>query len=249
MEIKRPTQQIYSNYTIQDQEVWKTLFNRQMELLLPIVSIHYLKAIESVGFKDSDIPNFTEVNKILLSKTCWQLEVVPAISAQKEFFTFLSQRKFTATCWLRTMEQLDYLEEPDMFHDVFGHVPLLVNHDYVNFFKGISEIALKHSDNPRAIELLGRIYWFTIEFGLIKEDEQLKIYGAGIISSKGETLHCLSNDAKQLPFDIQTIFNTDFRTDVFQENYFVIDSFEQLYNSLHEIEVLLEENLKPIFME
>ncbi len=247
MEIKRPTQQIYSNYTSQDLEVWKTLFNRQMKLLEPIVSSHYLNALESVGFKDFEIPNFCEVNKILLSKTSWQLEVVPNISAQKEFFTFLSQRKFTATCWIRTMEQLDYLEEPDMFHDVFGHVPLLVNHDYVNFFKGISEIALKYIDNPRAIELLGRIYWFTIEFGLIKEDEQLKIYGAGIISSKGETLNCFSNKAKQLPFDIQTIFNTDFRTDVFQENYFVINSFEQLYNSLSEIEVLLQENLLKIY--
>lgn len=94
--------------------------------------------------------------------------MVPNISPQKEFFEFLSQKKFTSTCWLRSMEQLDYLEEPDMFHDVFAHVPLLCNHDYVNFFKGISDIALKHIDNPEVVELLGRIYWFTIEFGLIK---------------------------------------------------------------------------------
>ena len=141
------------------------------------------------------------------------------------------------------MEQLDYLEEPDMFHDVFGHVPLLCNQAYVDFFKGISDFALKNIHNAKAIKLLGRLYWFTIEFGLIEEEGHLKIYGAGIISSKGETEHCSSKKAKQLPFDIQTIFETDYRTDVFQETYFVIDSFEQLYNSLEKIELLLYENI------
>lgn len=243
MEIKRPTQQVYSNYTQEDREVWETLFNRQIALLKPIVSTEYLNSLQTVGFIADMIPDFNEVNKVLQNITAWSLVVVPNISAQKEFFTFLSQRKFTATCWLRTMEQLDYLEEPDMFHDVFGHVPLLVNRNYVNFFKGISEIALKHIDNPRAIELLGRVYWFTIEFGLIKEDNHVKIYGAGIISSKGETENCMSSCVKQLAFDIQTIFDTDFRTDIFQECYFIIESFEQLYNSLNDIELLLEKNL------
>ncbi len=243
MENKRPTQQIYNNYTKQDFEVWKTLFNRQLTILKPIVSVEYLKALKIINFKEDKIPDFEEVNTILQNTTSWSLQVVPNISEQKDFFNFLSQKKFTSTCWLRTMEQLDYLEEPDMFHDVFGHVPLLCNTAYVNFFKGISDIALKNMDNPKAIELLGRLYWFTIEFGLIKEEGELKIYGAGIISSKGETEHCLSKDAKQLPFDIQTIFDTDYRTDVFQETYFVINSFQQLYDSLSDIESLLQENI------
>ncbi len=243
MNNQRPTQQIYSNYTQQDFKVWKTLFNRQLELLNPIVSVEYLNALKLVNFRSDKIPDFEEVNAILKTTTSWSLEVVPNISEQKEFFEFLSQKKFTATCWLRTMKQLDYLEEPDMFHDVFGHVPLLCNQSYVNFFKGISDIALKNIDNANAIKLLGRLYWFTIEFGLIKEEGQLKIYGAGIISSKGETEHCLSQKAKQLPFDIQTIFETDYRTDVFQEIYFVIDSFEQLYNSLEDIELVLQQNM------
>ncbi len=246
MEIKRPTKQVYSNYNKEDQVVWETLFNRQMELLRPIVSNQYLKALQMVGFKSDKIPNFIDVNMVLHNITGWSLEVVPNISAQKEFFTFLSKRKFTATCWLRTMKQLDYLEEPDMFHDVFGHVPLLLNHNYVNFFKGISEIALKHIDNLKAIELLGKVYWFTIEFGLINEDNCVKIYGAGIISSKGETENCMLSTAKKIAFDIQTIFDTNFRTDIFQDCYFVIDSFEQLYNSLTDIELLLEENLMEI---
>lgn len=236
----RPTTQIYSNYTEHDFLVWKTLFNRQMEILAPIVSLEYLKALEIIQFSSEKIPDFLEIEKLLKPITGWSLQVVPNISAQKEFFEFLSIKKFTATCWLRTMDQLDYLEEPDMFHDVFAHVPLLSNHNYVNFFKGISDIALKYINDPEAIELLGRIYWFTIEFGLIKENEELKIYGAGIISSMGETKHCLSGDAKHLDYDVETIFNTSFRTDIIQDKYFVIESFETLYESLSEIENLLE---------
>lgn len=236
----RPTTQIYKNYTKQDFLVWETLFTRQMKILESIVSNEYLIALKKVKFSNDKIPHFEEVNKLLKTITGWSLEVVPNISPQKNFFEFLSQKKFTSTCWLRTMEQLDYLEEPDMFHDVFAHVPLLSNHNYVNFFKGISDIALKHIDNPRAIELLGKIYWFTIEFGLIKENQNLKIYGAGIISSKGETEFCLNPNAIHLNFDVQTIFNTDYRNDIIQTTYFVIESFEQLYNSLTEIENILQ---------
>lgn len=240
----RPTKQIYANYTDQDFLVWKTLFERQMNVLKPIVSSEYLEALNVVKFSANRIPDFAEIGDLLIPLTGWSIQVVPNISPQKEFFEFLSEKKFTSTCWLRTMEQLDYLEEPDMFHDVFAHVPLLSNQNYVNFFKGISDIALKHIDNPLAIELLGKIYWFTIEFGLIREGDGLKIYGAGIISSMGETKHCLSNKALHLDFDISTIFGTGFRTDVIQERYFVIDSFEQLYNSLPELERRLEETLK-----
>jgi phenylalanine-4-hydroxylase len=237
-------QQIYSDYTMNDLLVWETLFTRQMEVLQPVVSCEYLTALQKVKFIKDKIPDFAEVNALLKPMTGWSLEVVPSISPQKEFFKFLSERKFTATCWLRTMEQLDYLEEPDMFHDVFAHVPLLSNMNYVNFFKGISDIALKYIDDSRAIELLGRIYWFTIEFGLIKENNELKIYGAGIISSLGETKHCLSDQSNKLSFDVNTIFNTTFRTDILQDTYFVIESFEQLDNSLYEIEVQLKKMLE-----
>jgi phenylalanine-4-hydroxylase len=216
------------------------LFNRQMEILKPIVSSEYLEALDHVNFTYDKIPNFEEVGELLKPFTGWSLQVVPNISPQKDFFQFLSQKKFTSTCWLRTMEQLDYLEEPDMFHDVFAHVPLLSNENYVHFFKGISDIALKHIDNEKAIELLGKIYWFTIEFGLIKENDELKIYGAGIISSMGETKNCLSTTVEHINFDIHTIFNTEYRTDIMQEKYFVIESFQQLYKSLPEIESALQ---------
>jgi phenylalanine-4-hydroxylase len=210
----RPTTQVYSNYTKHDFLVWQTLFERQLDILKPIVSSEYLSALEVVGFCDDKIPNFSEIEKVLQPLTGWSIHVVANICPEKEFFQFLSCKKFTATCWLRTTEQLDYLEEPDMFHDVFAHVPLLSNQNYVDFFKGISDIALKHIDNQQAIELLARLYWFTIEFGLIKENNQIKIYGAGIISSMGETKQCLSGQAVHYNFDVQHILDTSYRNDI-----------------------------------
>ena len=238
---QKPTHQVYAHYTAQDFLVWRLLFDRQMENLKPVVSSEFLKALKAVKFTNEKIPDFSEINALLKPLTGWELQVVPNISPQAEFFECLSRKTFTATCWLRSLEQLDYLEEPDMFHDVFGHVPLLSNHNYVNFFKGISDIFLKYGKNERVTELLGRMYWFTIEFGLIREHGQLRIYGAGIISSPGETENSLSDRVRHLSFDVRTILNTSFRTDIFQEIYFVIDSFEQLWNSLEEIEAVLQE--------
>jgi len=214
-----------------------------MENLRRTASSGFLNAIEAVGFNRHTIPDFSAVNRILGGLTGWSLTVVPNISPQKEFFEFLNQRRFTATCWLRSMQELDYLEEPDMFHDVFGHVPLLSDRHYTDFFKGISEIALRHIDNPLAIELLGRIYWFTIEFGLIREGSEAKIYGAGIISSSGETQNAMSDASIKKAFDVRTLMETSFRTDTIQPLYFVIESFEQLYRSLPEIERILEERI------
>lgn len=238
----RPSTQIYTDYTAEDFRVWKILFDRQMEILSETVSRNYLDAIKIVNFRNDRIPDFNEVNSTLDNLTGWKLHVVPNISPQKDFFKFLSEKKFTATCWLRSFEQLDYIEEPDMFHDVFAHVPLLSNSSYCDFFKGISDIAMEHIDDPKAIELLGRIYWFTIEFGLIREKGSLKIYGAGIISSNGETKHCLSNESEKVEFDVKKILATDFRTDILQSKYFVIDSFEELYDALPRIKELIITN-------
>jgi phenylalanine-4-hydroxylase len=236
--------QHYEQYTAEDRLVWHTLFERQQANLKQRGSEAFFRAVSDVKFSSEKIPDFRELDQILNKLTGWTLEVVPSIIPQKDFFELLAEKKFPATTWLRTMAQLDYLEEPDMFHDVFGHVPLLSNAAYTSFFTGIAQLALKHINEPYAIELLGRIYWFTIEFGLILEAGNLKIYGAGIISSAGETVHCLSNSVKHLPYSVRTIMETGFRTDIFQDTYFVIDSFESLYASLPDIENCLEEALE-----
>jgi len=128
-----------------------------------------------------------------------------------------------------------------MFHDVFAHTPLLSNQAYCEFFKRMGDLAMKHIKNPTIIEKLGKLYWFTIEFGMIYENRNMKIYGAGVISSSGETANALSNKVKKYDFDIQKVFNTDFRTDILQDKYFVIDSFEELLASVPKIEEAVNE--------
>lgn len=237
----KPNEQVYKHYTEEDFEVWKILFDRQMKNLENHVSLDFLEALEKVKFRPDRIPDFTEVNAILEKQTGWGLHTVPNISEQPEFFNLLSQKKFTATCWIRTKEQLDYLEEPDMFHDVFAHTPLLSNQAYCDFFKSMGDLAMKHIQNKTVIEKLGRLYWFTIEFGMIYENRNMKAYGAGIISSSGETKNALGNKVKKFDFAIEKVFTTDFRTDILQDKYFVIDSFEQLLASVPKIEAAINE--------
>jgi phenylalanine-4-hydroxylase len=240
----KPSTQIYSNYTPEDFEVWQTLFHRQTKILKPLVSREYLEALEAIGFVADKIPDFEQVNQILKSKTGWSIKVVPNIAEAELFFTSLANNQFTSTCWLRSKAQLDYLEEPDMFHDVFGHIPLLINPDYTEFYNGIAAIAIKYSSDPRAYDLISKIYWATIEFGLIRENGETKVYGAGIISSKGEVQNVLAQKENYIDFDIQTVFDTDFISSQIQTRYFITHSFEQLSNSLPEIERLLVQNLQ-----
>ena len=233
--LPKPTVQIYKNYTREDYKVWKILFNKRLENLQGIVAEEFLIALKNLNFKAEKIPNFIEINNILRSTTGWSIETVPNISPPEEFFSFLSMKKFTATCWLRSIDQIDYLEEPDMFHDVFAHVPLLSNKDYTNFFKEMGEIAETVIEEPKKLEKLQRIYWFTIEFGLIKKNNDFKIYGAGIISSDEESKNVLSKKSRKLEFDVKKVMNQPFRIDVVQDTYYYINSFEQLTSSIAEI--------------
>ncbi|HKK75036.1 MAG TPA: phenylalanine 4-monooxygenase [Saprospiraceae bacterium] len=236
----KPKKQIYSNYTAEDFKVWNILYTRQMEYLRGRVSEEFLEALDTVGFNADEIPNFKKVNEVLAQTTGWKLHTVENLAPAREFFQHLSRKEFTATCWLRSMEELDYLEEPDMFHDVFAHTPLLSNEDYTDFFHKFGQLALRCVEHEDIITKLQRLYWFTIEFGLIRNDDGLKIYGAGIISSKDETLHSLSERSIKFDYDIDEIFEHDFRIDTIQESYYVIDSFKQLTDSLSEVEEKVE---------
>lgn len=233
--------QQYELYTAENHEVWSILFGRQMENLKGRANAAYIEGIELAGFEPDRIPKFSEVNERLAKLTGWSIYEVPGIVADDHFFELLAEKKFPATTWIRKMSELEYLEEPDMFHDVFGHVPLLVNQSYVDFLQGISHIALKHIQNPWAVELMSRLYWFTIEFGLIKEQERNEIYGAGILSSIGESVYSLESAVpKRKEFDIQAIFDSPYIKEKFQVEYYIIESFEQLYHSVDAIEAQLE---------
>ena len=233
--------QIYGNYTKEDFDVWKILYKRQMGNLPTAASAAYLEGLEHVNFVEEAIPKFDETNELLKAQTGWRLAVVPGIVPDYTFFELMSNKRFPATTWLRKMKELDYLEEPDMFHDVFAHVPLLANQSFVDFLEALSNIGLQYVGNDYAIEILSRVYWFTVEFGLIQEAQGLRIYGAGILSSAGETKFSLSDEPPKHPFDVQTIANTSYRKDVFQDRYFVIESYEQLYDSIPEVKRILAE--------
>lgn len=237
-------QQQYENYTPEDFAVWKILFERQIKNLPGRATSEFMEGLHRIQFTPDRIPNFEETNPLLRSYTGWELRAVGGIVADDLFFKLLSEKKFPATTWLRKMEQLDYLEEPDMFHDVFAHIPLLTNQPFVDFLQAISKIALRHIDNPWAIELVTRIYWYTIEFGLIQEDGGIRIYGAGILSSAGETLYSLSDKPKRRPYDVAMVLDTPYRKDAFQEIYYVIDSYEALYASIPQIEEELAKQIK-----
>lgn len=236
-------QQDYAGYKAEDHQVWQLLFDRQMAVLPDLASKAYLEGIKAIGFSREYIPNFEETNKHLMGITGWSIEVVSGLIPNKEFFELLLTKRFPASTWLRKLAQLDYLEEPDMFHDTFGHIPMLTNHDFCSFLNGLSKIALRFLDSELGVEMIARLYWYTVEFGLIQDPEGLKIYGAGIISSSGESIYSLSDKPKRVAFDVQTIIHTPYIKDKFQEKYFVITSYKELYESLPILESILEQEL------
>jgi phenylalanine-4-hydroxylase len=243
-DFKLPTlRQDYAAYTPDDHAVWRILFERQMEVLPPLASRGYLEGIEKVNFTAERIPNYEETNEILRGLTGWEIFVVPGLIPNRPFFELMRDRKFCASTWLRKREQLDYLEEPDMFHDIFGHVPMLTDPNVCNFLSELARIALRHIDDEGAIELIARLYWYTIEFGLIREGEQTKIFGAGILSSKGESLYCLGPEPRRVPYDVRDILRTPYIKEHYQAQYWVLDSFGQLFGSIPDIERILEEEL------
>lgn len=238
-------QQNYEKYTDKDQKIWHILFEKQQLVLEDKASQFFLDGISICGFKTSEIPRVEVINKNLVNATGWEMYVVPGLIADKPFFEFLSNKKFPVATWIRSVKELEYLEEPDMFHDFYGHVPLLSNQSFVDFIQGLAKLALKYIDNTYAIELLSRLYWFTIEFGLIKEADKLKIYGAGILSSPGESFYAVTNEeVPRFRFDVRHILKTPYYKHDFQRQYFVINDYEQLYKSLENLESIMLEELK-----
>lgn len=239
-----PTVQHYDQYTEEDFLVWKTLYQRQADILSDIVNTEFVDGVHAINFSKERIPEFNATNALLADMTGWQIYPVPGIVDDEIFFRLLSERQFPATTWLRSYKNLDYLEEPDMFHDVFGHVPLLTNQPFVDFLQQLSEIGLEYLGQEWPIHLLSRIYWYTVEFGLIREQEKLKIYGAGILSSAGESKYSVSNEPEHFPFDVDAILDSPYRKDTFQTRYFIIDDLSQLYESLPAVREGIRARLK-----
>jgi phenylalanine-4-hydroxylase len=223
-------EQPWGDYTATDHEVWATLFKRQREILPGRASKEFLAQQEVMGMSAERIPKFDELNPVLRKATGWELIGVEGLLPELTFFEHLANRRFPVTWWIRKPDQLDYLSEPDLFHDLFGHVPLLMNPVFADYMAAYGRGGVKaHGIGPEALVNLTRLYWYTVEFGLIKEDDGLRIYGSGIVSSKSESIHCLESKApNRIGFDLERIMRTRYRIDTFQKTYFVIDSYEQL---------------------
>jgi phenylalanine-4-hydroxylase len=220
--------QDWNAYTADEHAMWDTLFARQAAMLPGRVVPAFLDGLDVLRMSKPGIPDFDELNERLVRATGWQVAAVPGLVPDTLFFEHLSQRRFVAGRFIRTPEQLDYLEEPDIFHDVFGHVPLLVHPVFADYMQAYGEGGLRAA-KLGMIDALARLYWYTVEFGLIRDGDGLKLYGAGIVSSFSESVFALDDPSPhRIAFDLERVMRTLYRIDDFQQNYFVIDSFEDL---------------------
>lgn len=223
-------EQPWDSYSADDHATWGTLYRRQRELLVGRACDEFLQAQDEMGMGEQQIPRFDQLNEVLGAATGWTLVGVEGLLPELDFFDHLANRRFPVTWWIRRPEQIDYIAEPDLFHDLFGHVPLLMNPVFADYMQAYGRGGVKaHAIGPEALQNLTRLYWYTVEFGLIDTPAGLRIYGAGIVSSRGESLHSLESAApNRIGFDLRRIMQTRYRIDTFQKTYFIIDGFEQL---------------------
>ncbi len=222
-------EQNWDGYSDEEHAIWRLLFERQQRLLVGRSCREYLDGLRGLGVAAGGIPDFRRLSDILDKATGWRIAAVPGLVPDDVFFGYLAARRFPSTCFIRRRDQLDYLQEPDVFHDIYGHVPMLMNPVFADYMQAYGEGGLK-ALRLGHLEQLARLYWYTVEFGLIATPEGLRIYGSGILSSKGESVYCLDDPRPhRLRFDLRRIMRTRYHIDRYQETYFVIDDFDELF--------------------
>jgi phenylalanine-4-hydroxylase len=222
--------QEWDAYSREEHDLWRRLYKRQVALIPNYACDEFVAALDTLHFGDG-IPRFDLINAKLKPATHWQLVAVPGLVPDLTFFEHLANRRFPVTVWLRDPEEFDYIVEPDIFHDFFGHVPMLFNPVFADYIQAYGKGGIK-AHELGAIEMLARLYWYTVEFGLIETPKGLRTYGAGILSSGGEIAYCIdSPKPNRIGFDLMRIMRTKYKIDTFQETYFVIRDFEQLFDA------------------
>jgi phenylalanine-4-hydroxylase len=217
-----------SLYSQEDQAVWRLLVERQTALAREHACDEFVDGLETLGIGDA-IPDFAEINARLEPLTGWRLVGVPGLIPDAVFYDHLAHRRFPVTVWIRTRAELDYLVEPDLFHDFFGHVPLLSNKVFADYMQLYGQRGVEAGPN---VALLARLYWYTVEFGLIRTPKGLKAYGAGILSSAAEVNHAIGDPTvERLPFDANKVMRRPYEIDRLQNTYFVLDDFCQLFEA------------------
>jgi len=235
--------QDWSSYTAAEHAVWDRLFQRQSAMLGGRVAPEFLEGLDVLRIAGGGIPDFTELSERLGRRTGWSVVAVPGLVPDRVFFEHLANRRFVAGRFIRKPDQIDYLREPDVFHDVFGHVPLLANPVFADYMQAYGEGGLR-ADALGAIDMLARLYWYTVEFGLMRHARGLRLYGAGIVSSYGESVFALEDPSpNRIGFDLRRLIRTRYRIDDYQQTYFVIDSFADL------LDATLRTDLAPLYRE
>ena len=235
--------QDWQHYSAEDHATWDTLFARQSQLLPGRASDAYLRGLDVLKLSKPGIPDFAELSERLMKLTGWQVVAVPGLVPDDVFFDHMANRRFVAGNFIRRPDQLDYLQEPDVFHDVFGHVPMLADPVFADYLEAYGRGG-QRALGLDALKYLGRLYWYTVEFGLIREGDDLRIYGSGIVSSFAESRFALDDPSpNRIGFDIARVMRTEYRIDDFQQNYFVIPSFDEL------LRVTVETDFAPLYEE
>ncbi len=235
--------QAWEHYTTQDHATWDTLFARQSAMLPGRASEAFLRGIDVLKLSKPGIPDFAELSERLTAATRWRLVAVPGLVPDDVFFDHLANRTFVAGNFIRRPDQLDYLQEPDVFHDVFGHVPMLADPVFADYMVAYGQGG-QRAGSLGALKRLARLYWYTVEFGLVEEAGGLRIYGSGIVSSHGESIFALDDASpNRIGFDLKRVMRTDYRIDDYQQTYFVIPSFDDL------LRITVETDFEPVYAE
>jgi phenylalanine-4-hydroxylase len=219
------------HYPEADHRVWQQLIERQMAILPGRACDQYLQGLDLLNLPTDHIPQLSEINRVLQQCSGWQVEQVPALISFDRFFELLASKRFPVATFIRSQEEIDYLQEPDIFHEIFGHCPMLTQPYFAEFTHRYGRLGLQASAQERTF--LARLYWLTVEFGLIDGPQGIRIYGGGILSSHAETLHCLTGEGTKpplrKPFELLEVLRTPYRIDILQPLYYVIGSLDQLY--------------------
>jgi len=226
---RKPDASGFITYTKAEHDIWATLYERQTKALPGRACPEYLEGLDALRLPHDRVPQLSEVSARLMAATGWQVAAVPALISFKKFFNLLANRQFPAATFIRRPEDLEYLQEPDIFHEVYGHCPLLTNPVYAEFMAIYGQIGTQANEKEQM--LLARLYWFTVEFGLIQTAEGLRCYGAGLLSSLSETVYSLESSLpERRALDILNALRTPYRIDIFQTVYFVIQNFQELFD-------------------
>ena len=237
--------QNWERYTAQEHAVWRTLFERQRKLLVGRACESFVAGMNDLPIGAETIPDFRRLSDILMKRTGWEVVAVPGLVPAEVFFEHLANRRFPAGQFIRKPEELDYLEEPDVFHDVFGHVPMLMHPVMADYIQAYGKGGLR-AQKLGMLDQLGRVYWYTVEFGLVREKNGLRLYGAGIASSATESVYSLEDPSpNRLRFDLERVMRTRVRIDDLQETYFVIADLDELLHLAQVDFAPLYEKVKP----